>query len=163
MSPTSRPDLPSHHAAALKRVRRLSHLLDNAITLPGIGYRIGLDPLIGLLPGGGDLVTGLMSVYIVVEGVRLGMPARTLGRMGFNILLEVITGTIPLFGDLFDVAWKANVQNATLLERYLDSPKPHSLSDRLVGGLIIAALIALIVGVSVLMIGLVRWVLGLGV
>ncbi|MBE9080451.1 DUF4112 domain-containing protein, partial [Romeria aff. gracilis LEGE 07310] len=153
---------PSPHATTLKRVRRLSHLLDNAIPLPG-GYRIGLDPIIGLLPGGGDLVTGLMSVYIVVEGVRLGMPASTLGRMGTNILLEVILGTIPLFGDLFDVAWKANVKNAALLERHLGSPRPPSLVDRLLGGLIIAALVALVVGVSVLIIELVRWVLGWGV
>lgn len=90
--------------ASLKRLRQISHVLDKAIPVPGTKVRIGLDPILGLLPGGGDVLTGLMSVYIVFEGARMGVPAATLGRMGTNIVLDVLTGTVPVLGDLFDVA-----------------------------------------------------------
>jgi hypothetical protein len=155
----STPKPSPHRAATLDRLRRLSHLLDNAIPLPGVGYRIGLDPLIGLLPGGGDLFTGLISVYIVLEGARLGVPAATLGRMGWNILLEVVTGTIPLIGDVFDVAWKANVKNVALLERHIQNPKPSGRADQLFAIILIGSLLLLMGGVVWASLWLVRQVL----
>ncbi|MEL7502983.1 MAG: DUF4112 domain-containing protein [Cyanobacteria bacterium J06554_6] len=153
---------PTHiktHAGALSRLRRLSHVLDNAIPIPGIG-RIGLDPIIGLLPGGGDLLTGAISVYVVFEAARLGVPAATLGRMGWNILLDVLSGTIPLVGDLFDMAWKANVQNVALLERHIESPRESGMADKVFAFILIAFLLLLIGSVASLSVIVVRWLLG---
>ncbi|MGP1375378.1 MAG: DUF4112 domain-containing protein [Almyronema sp.] len=157
----SRP-LPQHLSPArierLKRVRHLSRLLDNSITIPGINYRIGLDPIIGLLPGGGDLLTGLMSVYILVEAYRFGLPTSTLSRMAFNILLEVVAGTVPTIGDLFDVVWKANAQNVALIEQHLQQPQPSHRSNYLFFVVIVALLVAAIIGVATFAILVVQFI-----
>lgn len=147
--------------AALKRLRQISHVLDNAIPVPGTKVRVGLDPILGLLPGGGDVLTGLMSVYIVFEGARMGVPASTLGRMGTNILLDVLTGTVPVIGDLFDVTWKANSQNVKLLERHLAAPEPSRAADKAFAVVMIVLLIVLVLGVAALSVWLVSqvWVL----
>ncbi|CAN5734648.1 hypothetical protein BH23CYA1_BH23CYA1_16360 [soil metagenome] len=142
-------------SASLKRLRQISHLLDNAIAIPGSDFRIGLDPILGILPGGGDIVTGLMSVYIVFEAAKMGLPAATLGRMGFNILLDTLTGTIPIIGDFFDVTWKANSQNVALLEKHLADPTPSRSADRLFAIVIVVGLLALILGAATLSV----WVL----
>lgn len=136
-------------------------MLDNAISIPGLGYRIGLDPLIGLLPGGGDLMTGLISIYIVAEAARLGVPAATLGRMGVNILLELIVGTLPMVGDLFDVVWKANAQNVALLENHIRYPRPGRRVDRVFAILLITGLLVLMLGVASLSILIVQQVIQL--
>lgn len=146
---------------ALKRLRRLSHVLDNAIAIPGLGYRVGLDPLIGLLPGGGDLVAGLISIYVVAEAARLGVPATTLGRMGLNILTEVVLGTVPMVGDLFDVVWKANVRNVALLEQHIRQPIPSRRADKLFAIVLLVGLLAIVIGVATLSLLIVRWVLQL--
>ncbi|NJO09827.1 MAG: DUF4112 domain-containing protein [Leptolyngbyaceae cyanobacterium SL_1_1] len=142
----------------LQRVRNLSRILDNSITLPGINYKIGLDPIIGLLPGGGDLLTGLMSVYVLVEAYRFGLPTATLSRMAFNILLEVVAGTVPTIGDLFDVVWKANARNVELLEQHLQQPQPTRRANQFFFVLIVALLIAAIIGVATFAILVVQFV-----
>ncbi|MGD1899143.1 MAG: DUF4112 domain-containing protein [Phormidesmis sp.] len=147
--------------AALKRLRQLSYLLDSAIRVPGSEIRFGLDPILGLFPGGGDTVTGLMSVYIVFEAARLGVPAATLGRMGVNILFDVLTGTVPVLGDLLDVTWKANSQNVALLEKHIAAPVESSAADKLFAVVVIAALLALVVGVATLSVWIVAQVIGL--
>ncbi|MBT9314214.1 DUF4112 domain-containing protein [Leptothoe spongobia] len=146
---------------ALQRLRRLSHILDNAIAIPGLGYRVGLDPLIGLVPGGGDLMTGLISIYVVAEAARMGVPAATLGRMGLNILTEVLMGTVPMIGDFFDVVWKANARNVDLLERHIRKPIPSSRADKLFAIILIAALLVIVLGAATLTLLFVRWVLQL--
>ena len=158
-SPTTASERSSQ--LTLRRLRGLSHVLDNAIAIPGLGYRIGLDPFLGLLPGGGDLLAGLVSMYIVIEAARLGVPAVTLGRMGFNILTEVVIGTVPVVGDLFDVAWKANARNVALLERHIRQPIPSRQADKLLASLLIAGLLALVLGAATLSLLFVRWVLQL--
>lgn len=158
-SPTTLSDRLSH--PALERLRGLSHLLDNAIAIPGLGYRVGLDPLLGLLPGGGDLMTGVISVYIVAEAARLGVPAATLGRMGFNILLELLIGTVPMIGDLFDVIWKANAQNVTLLEQHIRHPRPSRRRDKIFAIILITLLLSLVIGIATLSLLFVRWLLQL--
>lgn len=137
-------------SAKFERVQSLSQLLDNAITIPGTGYSIGLDPLIGLLPGGGDLFTGLLSLYIVLEGFRLGASTSTLTRMASNIALEVIAGTVPVIGDLFDVAWKANARNVKLLEDHLQSPQPRRQADRFFFAVLMTGLLILICAIATL-------------
>ncbi len=105
-------------AARLARLRRLSGLMDNAIRLPG-GFRVGWDGLIGLVPGIGDLTTAGISGYIVWQGVKLGLPRSVVLRMIGNIVIDTAIGSIPLVGDAFDVAFKANIRNVTLMEEYL--------------------------------------------
>lgn len=107
----------------LKRLRRLSHLLDNAIPIPGTSYRIGIDPIIGLLPGGGDFVGTAIAAYIVVEAARMGVPRKTLVEMVSNIVLDTVSGTVPVLGDLVDVTFKANSKNVALLEDHLNVPR----------------------------------------
>lgn len=128
----------------------MSHLLDNAIAIPGTGIRFGLDPILGLLPGGGDVLTGFMSVYIVFKAARIGLPAPTLGRMGFNIVLDTLTGLVPVLGDVFDVAWKANSQNVALLEKHIANPEPSRAADKVFAFLVIVGLLALVLGIAAL-------------
>lgn len=116
-------DLPSHvssaERAALERTRTVARLLDEAIPVPGTNRRIGLDPLIGLLPVSGDIVTGAVGLYIVAEAALVGVERAVLGRMIGNIALDVAIGSVPAIGDLFDAAWKANVKNVELFEEHL--------------------------------------------
>jgi hypothetical protein len=105
-------------AAAIRRLDRFAWLLDSAIRLPG-GFRIGLDGIIGLVPGLGDLAAAGLSSYIILEAARMKLPGRVLVRMGLNVLLELVVGIIPIFGDLFDFAFKANRRNVRLLNEYL--------------------------------------------
>ena len=105
--------------ARLKRVRLLSRLLDEQFRIPGTTQRVGLDGLIGLIPGVGDAAGTLLSAYILYEAIRLGAPPSVLLRMAANIGIDAVVGAIPVAGDLFDIVWKANKRNATLLHAYL--------------------------------------------
>lgn len=136
----------------LRNLRKFSNLLDNAIGVPGTPYSFGLDPIIGMIPGGGDLVTGLLSFYIVFTAARLGLPRETLVRLVSNILIDVFVGTFPLFGDLFDVAWKANSRNMDLLEKHFSVPRTAKKADRLFVFLILGGLLIVILTVSSLLI-----------
>ena len=122
------PAIASHpKLAVIQRLRKLTRLMDNAIAIPGTKFRFGLDPILGLLPGAGDLIGTALSAYIVIEALRLGLPRETLGKMVGNILLESVVGTVPVVGDWFDFAWKANVKNLELIETHLgvtDTTKP---------------------------------------
>ncbi|MCC3413151.1 MULTISPECIES: DUF4112 domain-containing protein [unclassified Microcoleus] len=111
-------------AASLRRLRRISHLLDNAIPIPGTKYRIGLDPILGLIPGGGDLVGSIFAGYVVFKSAQMGVPQETLVKMAANIVFDTVAGTVPVAGDLLDVAWKANIKNIELLDAHLGSPEP---------------------------------------
>ena len=104
---------------SLERLKHLSFLLDSAFQIPILGYRVGWDAIIGLVPGLGDAVGLLFSSYIVFEAARLGAPKSVLARMVYNVALEFIIGVIPIIGDLFDAVWKANIRNVRLLERAL--------------------------------------------
>ena len=114
---TDEPD----RAETMARLRSLSKLLDDSITIPIINRRIGLDAIIGLVPVVGDAVGALFSAYIVFEAARLGAPKSVLARMVYNIALEFIIGAIPLIGDLFDAVFKANIRNMKLLEQAMRS------------------------------------------
>ena len=156
--------IPSQPINKLTRLRRISKLLDNAIAIPGTKFRFGLDPILGLLPGGGDTITGGISAYIVVEAARMGVPREVLGKMVGNILIDSFAGTIPVIGDLFDVGWKSNVKNIELLEKHLDltefdegdRSKP-TLSDRLFIVGLILLLILIVVGFAVIAFFTVTW------
>ncbi len=111
-------------AASLRRLRQISHLLDNAIPIPGTKYRIGLDPILGLIPGGGDLIGSVFAGYVVFKSAQMGVPQETLVQMAANIVFDTVAGTVPVAGDLLDVGWKANVKNIELLDAHLGSPEP---------------------------------------
>ena len=104
------------HNPELDRLRRMARMLDSAITLPG-GFRIGLDGLVGLIPGIGDAIGATAATYIVIRAAQMGASTTTLIRMMWNIVLETLVGAVPILGDLFDFAWKANNRNIRLLEK----------------------------------------------
>lgn len=112
---------PPQHGARLRRIRLLSHLLDDKFRVPGTTYHVGLDGLLGLIPGVGDTLGLLLSAYILFEARRLGLPTSLLLRMATNIGLDALVGTIPILGDVFDIAWKANRKNMALVHAYLAS------------------------------------------
>jgi Domain of unknown function (DUF4112) len=141
------------HTAKLNRMRQLSQLLDSAIVIPGTKRRIGIDPILGLIPGGGDTVSAALSGYIIVEAARMGLPRKALIQMVLNILTDTVVGSVPVVGDIFDVVSKANLRNMQIVERHVKSPVPSPKVDKLFIGFLIAGLIifALAVGgISVL-------------
>lgn len=128
------------------RLRTFARVMDELVRIPGTGIRFGLDALIGLIPGAGDVVTGGVSAYLLVAATRLGAPPAVIARMAGNIVLDLAVGAIPLLGDLFDVGWKANTRNVALLERLEADPAEVRRGSRLVlvGALsVIAAVLVL--------------------
>ena len=110
--------------ATLGRIRKLSRLMDTAFRIPGTPFRIGWDPIIGLLPGVGDLIDTAFSAYLLFLASQFGLPKNVLGWMVFNIGLEAIVGSIPLIGDVFDAFYKSNIRNLALLEKHLQVNEP---------------------------------------
>ncbi len=113
------PEELSDEQALLHRVEKLADLLDTKFRLPILGYRFGLDSLIGLIPGIGDALTAGLSGYLILEAWRAGAGPGLLARMIYNVIVDTILGAVPLFGDIFDFAFKANAANAKLLRDYL--------------------------------------------
>lgn len=145
-------------SAALHRLRSLAHILDNAIPIPGTPYRIGIDPIVGLLPGGGDLVMAAFSVYIVWESARLGLPRSTVTRMVSNLVFDTVIGSVPVAGDLFDVTWKANSKNVRLLEAHLDSPQHQKKVSQGFVLLLLFGFLALVIGIAALSVFVIAFV-----
>lgn len=110
---------PVDQPRRLARLRRLAWLYDAGIRIPGTRITIGLDPLIGLIPGLGDLIGAGVAIWVVAEAARLGASGFVLFRMGLNIAIDTLGGAIPVAGDVFDALWKANLKNVRLLERHL--------------------------------------------
>lgn len=115
----SGPDTPDElpdgvDEAAVARMRTVARLLDDSVRVPGTTRRIGLDPIIGVLPVAGDALTTGLSLYIVLESARLGVPTRTLVRMVANVAVDAAGGSVPVVGDLFDATFKANQRNVDL-------------------------------------------------
>ncbi len=106
-------------ASRLARLRRLAWLIDGVFSLPGTQFRFGLNSLIGLLPVGGDAVLGIISLYIIYEAAQLGLPKWKLARMLANVGVEVLGGSVPILGDLFDMALKANLRNLRIIEDHI--------------------------------------------
>ncbi len=147
------------HLATLEHLRQLSYLLDNAVAIPGTSFRVGADAIIGLLPFGGDVLVGIISIYIVYRAAKLGLPKATLVRMILNIFIDVVIGAIPMLGDIFDATWKCNTKNVGLLEKHLESPQAGKKADGrflffLIAGLVISiiALVVLIIAIVIILI-----------
>ncbi|MGH6945676.1 MAG: DUF4112 domain-containing protein [Geminicoccaceae bacterium] len=104
--------------AVLERLDRLAYWLDDRFRVPGTNFRVGLDGVVGLIPGVGDLATNAITAYMVYEAWRLGAPASILGRMLANLGIDTIVGLVPILGDVLDIGFKANRRNARLLRRH---------------------------------------------
>ena len=144
---TTPPATALGKSAGVTRARRLARLLDDLIRVPGTSIGIGLDPIIGLIPGVGDMLGGLMSSYILMVAAQEGVPASVLTRMLGNIALDSLVGVVPVLGDLFDFGMKSNRRNVDLLERYLATPSKTKAASRGIVALVFLAAILLIVGV----------------
>ena len=109
-------------ARALERYRALAHALDARWRMPLLGVRFGWDAVIGLVPGLGDALAGLLGSYGLYVGWRLGAPAVVLARMLLNLVIETVVGSVPVAGDLFDIGFRADLRNVALLDRWLERP-----------------------------------------
>ena len=110
----------------LQSLDKLAWLLDSSIRIPGTNRTIGLDGIIGLLPGIGDVVSGVISGYIVVKALLMGLPIFVIARMVINLMIEGVIGVIPVVGDLFDFIFKSNRRNVRLMQTYLKNPEDTS-------------------------------------
>ena len=143
----------------LARARVLARALDSAIGIPGTKFRFGLDPIIGLVPGLGDLAGAVLSGYIVLVGIQLGASRSVVLRMLANVAIDTAVGSVPVFGDLFDAGWKSNNRNVALIERHVAAPGPTRTSSRLMIGLVVLVLLLLAAGSIAVTVLLVRWLM----
>ena len=141
-----------------RRLGRLAWLLDNSIPVPGTRFRVGIDAILGLMPGLGDVLGVLLSSYIVSEAARLGVPRSVLVRMSFNVAVEGFAGMVPFVGDVFDAAWKANQRNIALLESYFAHPHRAARSSRVFVSALLLGLFVLVVLAGTVTVLLVRLV-----
>jgi hypothetical protein len=135
-----------------------AHLLDDWFHIPFTPIRIGLDGLIGLIPGLGDILAGIASFVLVFAAWIRGVPWITLVRMMVNLGLEVLIGSIPLFGDIFDIAWKANRRNYKLMTRHLRQPHRHTWRDYAFLLSLLAAVLAILAAPLIVLLVIVLWI-----
>lgn len=140
----------------LARARTLTRLLDSAARVPGTNFRFGLDPLLGIIPGLGDLAGAALSSYVVLLASRFGAPRTVIVRMLANVAIDTVAGTVPVVGDLFDAGWKSNTRNLALLERHIGQPTGEKAANCAVIWLTVAVLALLAVGAVMLAVFLVR-------
>jgi hypothetical protein len=132
-----------HTPVRVDGLRTLVRLLDDVFVIPGTSFRFGLDSLIGLIPGAGDIAGGLMSSAVILTAARAGAPKTVIARMLGNAVIDSVVGTVPLLGDLFDAGWKSNRKNLNLLESYLERPHQTQKASMLfVAGAIVVLLLA---------------------
>lgn len=123
-------------------LRKLAELLDAAFVVPGTSYRIGLDPILGLIPGLGDLVSPVFTIAILWQSRELRVPRIVQLRMMFNVAIDALLGVVPVVGDLFDFAWKANLRNMALLERHAAGARRAAPGDWLFVSILTLAVVA---------------------
>lgn len=109
----------------IEQLRRIAELLDGQFRVPGTDIEFGLDAIIGLVPGIGDLISGGISMWMIREARRLGAPRWLIARMVWNVAVDVTVGAVPVLGDMLDVAWKANRMNIELLRRHFEKSSPR--------------------------------------
>ena len=142
-----------------ERLRALAVLLDEAFRIPGTQFRFGIDGIIGLVPGFGDVLAGILSLVIPIAAWIRGVPYIALLRMVVNLGVGVLIGSIPLLGDAFDIAWKANRRNYHLLQRHLGEPRRHTWRDWMFLGTIALLLMVIFAIPIVLALWLIHWFL----
>lgn len=144
----------------LARLRTVAHLLDQLFRVPGTNLRFGLDPIIGLVPGLGDLVGAALGLYGVLLARQLGAPPSVRTRMLLNLAVDGIVGAVPLLGDLFDFGFKAHLRNRLLLERWLENPRATRRGSVVTLWLTAIGVMAVLAGVAWLVIAALRALFG---
>ncbi len=144
----------------MQRLEKLAWLLDASIRLPGTRFRFGLDGLVGLVPGIGDLIGALVSLYIMFQSARAGAPGSVLLRMLGNIVIEALVGLVPLLGDVFDMAFRANLRNVALLRNYQQQPATVHRESRGRLWLVVLAAVLVLIVLTCLVAGLFNLLLG---
>jgi hypothetical protein len=142
-------------AAAERRLAFVTRILDDLVTVPGTRQRIGIEPVVGLIPGAGDIVSAAVGIWLVVEATRFRLPGSVVGRMVLNTLVDLVVGIVPLAGDLFDFAFKSNTRNLELFRRYAADPGASTREHRLV----LLGAVAIIVGVAWLLLAALGYLL----
>ncbi|MEX0606225.1 MAG: DUF4112 domain-containing protein [Marinobacter sp.] len=150
----SQPQNPEQqkYISSLRRLDRYAQMLDSKFRIPFTRIRFGLDPVIGLVPGVGDVAGLGLSLYLIGEAIKIGAGTRTIVKMLGNVLVEFVIGLVPLFGDAFDLMWKANDRNAALVRAHIEQkltpskPRRRWLSYGLVTvfGLVLVSLAVLV-------------------
>jgi hypothetical protein len=159
VAPLPRSASARHHersarlAAAERRIGAVSHVLDDLVTVPGTGRRVGVEPVLGLVPGAGDLISAAVGVWLILEATRFKLPGVVIARMALNTFVDLVVGLVPILGDLFDFAFKSNTRNVALFRRYAADPTASTREHTLV---LIGAVVAL-VGIAWLFVAAVGW------
>ena len=136
---------------ALNNIRRWSHYLDRAFRVPGTKMRFGWDPILGLIPGLGDISVGLFAFFILIQAFRLKVPGIIRARMILNTLIDVLFGAIPVIGDVFDFVWKSSTMNLALLEKHaVGGIKPQNSDYFFVLGILAAGLASVLIPLAIL-------------
>lgn len=152
----------SQQTPSIDGLETLAKLMDSIFEIPGTNIRFGLDSIIGLIPGLGDTITSLVSLYILNEAKQRGVSRLTMLRMASNIAVDYVVGSVPVVGDAFDVAWKANQKNVELLKRHIaanPNPKPRSeLGDWLFFAGLILFLLLILIGSITIAILIASWI-----
>jgi hypothetical protein len=146
----------------LVALRRFAYFMDEAVAIPGTRRRVGLDAAVGLIPGVGDAIGGLLSAWIVIAALRHRVPARKVWRMIFNVLLDVVIGSIPLLGDAFDFLFEENVMNLQILLQHRDRRQsPRSTSQIFAAATtILAIILGTALAAAIALVVLVIWLAG---
>src|SRR5215216_6665502 len=135
----------------MQALRTWQRLLDNAFRVPGTSIRFGWDPIVGLIPWAGDVLTALFSCVLILQAHRMRVPRVVQLRMLMNVGIDVLVGIVPFAGDVADVFWKANTRNMALIERHAAQPQPATAGDWLfVVGVLSAILLIALVPIAVM-------------
>lgn len=148
--------------ADLIALRRFARLMDEAFQVPGTKFRFGLDAVLGLIPGIGDVIGGVMSAWIIVGAVRHRVPMWVVARMVLNVAIDLIFGAVPVAGDVFDFLFEENMKNMRLLEKYRGRTLPPRSSAQMTGiaVLIIGSILFLAILIMIGLLSLVFWLIG---
>lgn len=145
----------------LVALRRFAYLMDEAFVIPGTRMRLGIDAMLGLIPGIGDVIGAVLSSWIIAGALRHRVPALVIARMVLNVSIDLIFGAVPLAGDAFDFLFEENMMNMRLLEKHRDRHKPPRSASQiaLVLGAIVAFLVLLAIAIVASVIALVLWLI----
>lgn len=146
----------------LVALRKFAYYMDEAFTIPGTPFKVGLDAILGLIPGFGDIIGGVLSTWIVVGALRHRVPARIIARMVLNIAIDLLFGAVPVAGDVFDFLYEENVKNMRLLEKHRDRRRPPRSTAAI--ALVAACIVLFVIGLAIVlvatMIAVVLWLIG---
>jgi uncharacterized protein DUF4112 len=142
---------------AERRIAFVARVLDDLVTIPGTRQRLGVDSVIGLIPGLGDIASAAVGAWIIVEASRFRLPGVVLARMVMNTLVDFLIGAVPIIGDLFDVVFKSNTRNLALFRRHATDPFASTTEHRL----LLAGLVLVLVGLLWLAVVALGWLLSI--